>query len=64
VFSGAATVRLGLVASLSRPGGNITGMSTLTTPLGAKSVALLKELLPSFRDRLSGESVNRAVNSN
>ena len=47
VFSAASDpVRLGLVASLSRPGGNITGMSTLTTPLGAKGVALLKELLP------------------
>ena len=47
VFSGASDpVRLGLVASLSRPGGNITGMSTLTTPLGAKGVAMLKELLP------------------
>ncbi len=47
VFSAASDpVRLGLVASLNRPGGNITGMSTLTTPLGAKSVALLKELLP------------------
>src|SRR6516165_3726561 len=39
-------VALGLVPSLSRPGGNITGMSTLTTPLGAKSIALLKEMLP------------------
>jgi len=47
VFSAAGDpVRLGLVASLSRPGGNITGMSTLTTPLGAKGVALLKELVP------------------
>ena len=39
-------MRLGLVPSLSRPGGNITGMSTLTTPLGAKGIELLKELLP------------------
>src|SRR5512144_777195 len=47
VFSAASDpVRLGLVASLNRPGGNITGMSTLTTPLGAKGVALLKELAP------------------
>ena len=47
VFSGASDpVRLGLVPSLSRPGGNITGMSTLTTPLGAKGIELLKELLP------------------
>jgi len=47
VFSAASDpVRLGLVASLSRPGANITGMSTLTTPLGAKGIELLKELLP------------------
>src|SRR4249920_885129 len=47
VFSAASDpVGVGLVASLSRPGGNITGMSTLTSPLAAKSLALLKELLP------------------
>jgi putative ABC transport system substrate-binding protein len=47
VFSASSDpVYLGLVASLSRPGGNITGMSTLTSPLGAKHIALLKELLP------------------
>src|SRR5436309_1069308 len=48
VFSAVSDpVGLGLVASLNRPGGNVTGMSTLTTPLGAKSVELLKELLPA-----------------
>ena len=47
VFSAASDpVYLGLVPSLSRPGGNVTGMSTLTTPLGAKGIELLKELLP------------------
>ena len=47
VFSAASDpVRLGLVASLNRPGGNITGMSTLTTPLGAKGIELLKQLVP------------------
>ena len=48
VFSAASDpVGIGLVQSLNRPGGNITGMSTLTTPLGAKSVELFKELMPS-----------------
>jgi putative ABC transport system substrate-binding protein len=48
VFSAASDpVGLGLVASLNRPGGNLTGMSTLTTPLVAKGVELLKELLPA-----------------
>jgi len=42
-------VRLGLVASLGRPGGNLTGMSTFTADLGAKEVELLKELLPSIK---------------
>src|SRR4051794_25679882 len=47
VFSAASDpVGLGLVASLNRPGGNLTGMSTLTTPLVAKGVELLRELLP------------------
>jgi ABC-type uncharacterized transport system substrate-binding protein len=48
VFSAASDpVGLGLVASLNRPGGNLTGMSTLTTQLVAKGVELLKELLPA-----------------
>jgi putative tryptophan/tyrosine transport system substrate-binding protein len=40
-------VRLGLVASLNRPGANITGMSTFVADLGAKSVELLKQLIPT-----------------
>ena len=38
--------RLGLVASFNRPGGNVTGMSTLTADIGAKSVELLREIVP------------------
>ena len=40
-------VRTGLVASLARPGGNITGSSGLTTDLSGKRLALLKEAVPS-----------------
>ena len=48
VFAGATDpVRHGLVTSLARPGGNVTGMSTLTSGLAPKSVELMKELMPT-----------------
>jgi putative ABC transport system substrate-binding protein len=39
-------VKSGLVASLARPGGNITGLSLLTPELSGKRLELLKEVLP------------------
>src|SRR4051812_42739681 len=39
-------LQLGLVASLARPGGNITGLTTLTVDLSIKQLQFLKEAVP------------------
>ena len=41
-------VETGLVASLARPGGNITGMSMMSSQLGGKRLELLKEIVPGL----------------
>jgi putative ABC transport system substrate-binding protein len=50
VFAVAADpVASGFVASLARPGGNVTGLSNLSGDLGAKRLELLREVVPNFR---------------
>jgi len=46
---GTDPVQAGLVGSLNRPGGNITGISSMNLDLGSKWVGLLRELLPAAK---------------
>ena len=57
VFSVGGAVERGLVASLARPGGNLTGVSFLTVELLPKLVELLSELVPQAR--VMGAQVRR-----
>jgi putative ABC transport system substrate-binding protein len=68
VFSGGGDpVALGLVASLNRPGANVTGIANLAAELATKQLQLLRELMPNAAafgvlvDPASGQSVVPAL---
>src|SRR5262249_43602789 len=46
---GVAPLGTGLVASLARPGGNVTGLSMQSTDLAGKRIELLREVVPGLR---------------
>jgi putative tryptophan/tyrosine transport system substrate-binding protein len=45
-ITGADPVHFGLVASMNRPGGNVTGVNTLVSELSGKQLGLLRDLVP------------------
>jgi putative tryptophan/tyrosine transport system substrate-binding protein len=46
---GADPIRGGVIASLARPGGNVTGLSILSTDIASKRLELLREAVPGIR---------------
>jgi putative ABC transport system substrate-binding protein len=44
-----APLQLGVIGSLARPGGNVTGLSMMDAEIGSKRVQLLRELIPNLR---------------
>ena len=58
--SGDDPVRVGLIESLARPGGNVTGLTTLNRELGGKRLELFKEAVPKLaRVAVIYEEANR-----
>jgi ABC-type uncharacterized transport system substrate-binding protein len=49
VMNSADAVTQGIIASLARPGGNVTGVTVLSSPLAPKRLEILKEAVPRLR---------------
>ena len=47
--AGADPVQIGLVASLNRPGGNVTGVSNLSIGLATKRIELMRQVMPDAK---------------
>src|SRR5262245_56663622 len=62
-YTGADPVRVGLVASLDRPGGNVTGISSMNTELGGKRLGLLYEMLRQRAERSEERRVGKECRS-
>ena len=56
MVSVADPVGVGLVASLPRPGGNITGVTNIAAELAGKRMEILKEIVPALRVGSSDQS--------
>ena len=56
-------VASGLVASLARPGGNVTGLSVLAPDLGGKRLEFLREVVPGLRRLAFLGNVNNSLSS-
>ena len=55
---GGDSLRRGIVADLARPGGNITGLTSIGTELDGKRLELLKEIVPKL-SRVASSGVRR-----
>ena len=63
-LTGTDSVAMGVVASLNRPGGNMTGVSNLSTAMGAKQLELLHAVVPSATVIASLPEVNEHYKQN
>jgi putative ABC transport system substrate-binding protein len=43
-----APLQMGIIDSLARPGGNVTGLSAMDAEIGGKRLQVLRELIPSL----------------